>query len=736
MQSRAEEIVRTASECLRRWAEFSETYWYEPADRPDLGCFGTGYGNWGVQTNQKYLAAMGVLASGEAGEDGFSRERVRERFLRSLRFSTASHLTGGFHCTDGTKWGRHWISSLGIERMMHAVDLMEDALEEEDGEGLKRVIVEEAEHQTSVEVVAGLWGKEGRNKPESNIWNGAICARAAMMYPEHPHAGDWMERAHLYLLNGISVASDAEDETVVEGRPLKEWHAGANFFANYALDHHAYLNVGYMVICLSNIAMLHYGFVLRGKEPPGALYHHAKDLWGLVRRLIFRDGRLIRIGGDTRIRYCYCQDYLLPTLVFAADHWKDAHAMRLLEGAVDLFRQEQEEAAGGRFLSERCAEIERTNPYYYVRLESDKAAALSMVVHWLSRRRIEAGGDEDDFEASVAGGWEEAEHGAVFHRTATRFASWSWRAAERPQGLCLPPDDGHKAEWKENLAGAVRAQGSRGGRELKSYGIRSFEGGFLTYGEMEDGPDVYIGEGWQSKESVRHGLVFAALPDGHTAIRLELAEAAPRRVYLEGWAGVKMEMPNDGFNGRVRRYFHEGGSATLLSHEGGGEVLEFGSKWVNVEDAIGLVGIYGAETWSVLRRGHRIGGHAFGNILTDALCWGLKRELCDVDGPSNVLDNACVVLSSVSAEETRGIAEGGVLRRLEAGEGVVRAVIVEGRDGRKYVLAANFSGEKASVELDVGEGEWGELGGGGEATAGGGLEVELSAGSARLFASA
>ena len=35
---------------------------------------------------------------------------------------------------------------------------------------------------------------------------------------------------------------------LLDGKPVSEWFMGANFFPNYALDHHGYLNVGYMVI--------------------------------------------------------------------------------------------------------------------------------------------------------------------------------------------------------------------------------------------------------------------------------------------------------------------------------------------------------------------------------------------------------------------------------------------------------------------------------------------------------
>ena len=64
---------------------------------------------------------------------------------------------------------------------------------------------------------------------------------------------------------------------------------------------------------------------------PETLDHHQRDLWEVLRKFIFSDGTLARIGGDTRVRYCYCQDYLLPTLLYAHDQFEDKHAMQLAE---------------------------------------------------------------------------------------------------------------------------------------------------------------------------------------------------------------------------------------------------------------------------------------------------------------------------------------------------------------------------------------------------------------------
>lgn len=662
-------------------------------ERPGMGCYGTGYNGWGVQTNQKYLAAMAVLAT----TDWPGRDEAMTFALAALRFSLASHHTGDCACTDGTQWGRTWISPLGIERMMHGIDRLQPHLQADDRRRLAEILADEAAYQLTCPVQAGLWAQQGSNKPESNIWNGAICVRAAWACPGDPRAAAWREHACRCFINGISIPADATDATMVDGRPVAQWHVGPNFFPHYALDHHGYLNVGYMAICLSNIAMLHYARRPEGSTLPDSLYHHARDLWNMLRRMIFADGRLIRIGGDTRIRFCYCQDYLIPVLAFAADHWNDRHALTLLAGAVDIIRREQGASADGRFLCDRLADLGKSNPYYYTRLESDRACTLSMAIDWLGRRGDEsdgtapASGPARDFESSVTGSWEEIEHGAAFHRGPKRMVSFCWRAAEGPQGLCLPPSDGELAEWQENLGGHVRFVGEQGQRVSRGFSIHSFEGGLLTYGTVTDGARVEMPEGWEGSDSALHYIVMAALPDGQCALRMEYAVSAARRVYVDQAAGVWLSIPNDVFLKRqTRQYQCSSGQIKLPPHLGRREVLRLSSRWVNVDGVLGLIGLYGADGWDIFRPGQRTGGMAMGNILCDVLCWQFRDEPFDVFGPAILLDNACLIVSSADADTTAALARR--CQGLPCPPDVpdLRAVIAEGVNGRQYVLAANF----------------------------------------------
>ncbi|MCD6286872.1 MAG: hypothetical protein J7M39_13255, partial [Anaerolineae bacterium] len=434
---------------LERWACAVEPFWHGVVGDATMGCYGPGYIHWGVQSNWNYAAAMATLSRQALSQrpGASDADHWRSRALSALRFALTTHVTGDRTGNDGRQWGHSWISQLGIERGMHGVPLLADDLTSDDRTALRRLLVSEAnwllndarrgEHAG---VVGGLWASSGRNVPESNIWSGALLWRVAHMYPDEVDAAAWIERAHVYFINGISTPSDAEDNTIVAGRPVSTRHVGPNFFSTYALDHHGYLNVGYMAICMSNAAMLAFDMRKAGLPVPDSLTHHQADLWDLLRRFIFGNGRLARIGGDSRVRYAYCQEYLLPSLLYAADVLGDAHALALADRQLALIEREMAVSDDGTFYGNRMGHMRDRNPHYFTRLESDRACVLSMVANYLP---LVAASPEPivSFESSVAGAWCEPDHGAVLHRSSERLASFSWRARGLTQGLCLPPSE-------------------------------------------------------------------------------------------------------------------------------------------------------------------------------------------------------------------------------------------------------------------------------------------------------
>lgn len=680
---------------LHRWAATAERYW---VDLPDgFGFYGTGYNAWGVQTVQKHLAASAVL--GQVTDD----RRATHRALAALRFSLASHVSaeGPVKCSDGTRWGRTWISPLGIERMMFGVRALGPHLTDADHAALRRVLVSEADwHMTAHErhghrgVQADKWNHTGRNNPESNLWVGAILWRAAAMYPDTPQAPAWRETAERFLFNGVSVETDAD-------HPL---YVGANFFPRYALDHHDYLNVGYMVICASNAALLHFDLRSLRLPRPKHLDHHQADLWPVIRLMTFDDGRLARIGGDSRLRYTYCQEYLLPSLLYAADRLGDADALQLLDRLIDLIEVEAKHNGDGTFYGKRLAELAASSPYYYTRLESDRACALASVI---ANAPMLASPTPQTPNPKPVFLWHEPEHGAVVHRSATRFASFAWRARGFAQSLCLPPGRGDLAEWEHNLAGVVRFMGQpdtfTGGqtphRRLQQNRTTTFDGGFITIGSIVEGVRLSVPEGLSISDLATHHLCFAALPDGHTVVGLQRCAVNNKRAYPVLVQGMRLNVPNDLYNRFVRHAVTAGGALQWTSPAERDGPVALNSRWACVDDIIGVVGLYGSETLTLDRSTTRRGGH-LRSLHVEELCWGYGAGAHAANPGEVLLDVGWRVMAGVDARRTEEIAAEPVdiARRDDAFE---RMVTVTGCDGRRYRVTARFESCEASVELLV-----------------------------------
>jgi hypothetical protein len=688
---------------LEGWAESVEPFWNPVEGDSALGCYGPGYMHWGVQSNWNYAAAMATLAAQPTTRDP---AKWRARAVAALRFVLATHRTGRRPGNDGKPWGNSWISILGIERAMHAMPHLAPALADEDRSALRRLLVDEADwlllHATRGDftgVAAGMWARDGCNNPESNVWSGAFLWRIASLYPEEANASAWEERAHCFLVNGVSVEADAAASACLAGRPVSDWHVGANFFPHYGLDHHGYMNVGYMVITASNAAILHFDLKRAGIQPPESLYHHQGDLWQVLRRMIFGDGRLARIGGDSRVRYAYCQEYLLPSLLFAADHLRDPHALALAGRQLELMEKETAASDDGTFYGRRIAPMRRGNPHYFTRLESDRACVLAMLLNDLPLVQPPASPD-GSFEESVAGGWMEEAHGSVMHRSPGRFCSFAWRAHGLSQALCLPPGDGSLAEWSLNLCPVVRFMGDDGSepekhRRLLDCRLRSFDGGFVTCGSVMEGVDVTFDEWVTCTDQALTRQAFAALPDGRTCLCLQQVTAAADRVgYLAELRDLHLVVPNDLFNGFRRTLWTASGQAWLDSPPAQDEVLALQSRWLNLDGRLGVVALSGGDTLQVHRSAARRAGK-FGSLFVEEICLHTRSgmERC---APGQVLvDIGFALLSGASAEATSRVC-GGVLPHMPES---CRGIWVDGADGIRYALVANFGGEPQTVEV-------------------------------------
>lgn len=659
--------------------------------------------HWPMQTNCNVFAAYSVLANDPDMDEkvvGMSREELADDALALLGFILKGHKSGSGMCGDGDKIGLSWISPLGYERMMHGVEAIWERLTPEMINNLRNMLVMESDwHTDELPLVAGL---HINNKPESNIWSACLLRRTVDMFPDVARKNEYLERAADLFVNGISIPSDAECEEIIRGKKVSERNVGANYCETYSLDHHGYLNVGYMVICLSNLAMYYFSCKKRGIEPPAEVFRHVKELWALVKKCTFRDGRLMRIGGDTRARYSYCQDYCIPSWLMMLDKFGDTDVPELESGWLKQVKKEMDYNADGSFMSKRLETFKEKSLYYYTRLEGDKASTLSMGAYW---RRI-----YNEFEhvergenvPTFTGSWHGEHHGSNLVRDDIRSVSFCWEGAQGATAIFQPAERSDLTEWQRNLTGEVLGTGGTQAREINFHSEKSFPGGFLTSGSIFGVNKHPLGEGEPGEYRVAdYRNIFAALPDGKTAMCLQSATMT-RNLFTAKVSGISWKIPNDIFNNFKRNYIWENGETEAIGGpKSVGKILNLESKWIKVEDCMSLHLAYGGDLqlYSPAEREITTCTRiiSMSSLYCDEICCGLETESKLHLLGDKVYDLGYVLRLGADAEEYQKETPPQQIRN----NGNCRGIIAHGADGRNYLLIGNFGGESQDIEIEI-----------------------------------
>lgn len=118
---------------------------------------------------------------------------------------------------------------------------------------------------------------------ETVAWNSTILSLAVNMLPQHPHSTKWREAAKQYVYTIFATPKDLRDSTPGEdGKPIKDWVAGANIHDDFSLENHNRFHIDYVFTCYRFIFFGAAMYRLGGNEVPGAFRHHTQDVYEQV----------------------------------------------------------------------------------------------------------------------------------------------------------------------------------------------------------------------------------------------------------------------------------------------------------------------------------------------------------------------------------------------------------------------------------------------------------------------
>ena len=305
--------------------------------------------------------------------------------------------------------------------------------------------------------------------------------------------------------------------------------------------------------------------------------------------------------------------------------------------------------------------------------------------------------------------WKDEYHGACFIKGKKRIASWTWRAGELPQGLCLPPEYSNLAEWRYNLAGRIKGTGAHNYNEVIAHKECMFTGGFLTFGTFRSCSEELISE-QQTKDILAvNRVVFAALPDDRTVIVMQQASSV-NRSYLSSIQGLLLHIPNDLFNDNMRTYYYNNKKQDFQGFGSLEELVDTKSSWINVDDLISVASVYGEDSLKLHRPGRRQIGlrnkiyeDTLGMLYADEICCPFYKGLKDVKPNTMIYDTGFILQSNVDHQFTKEYMADNCCSQLKIKEDLpgIRVIMAGGADNNDYILVSNMGENTECISLTL-----------------------------------
>lgn len=573
-------VLQTCAEMLKDGCAYADREWKTSTFDPAAGYWGDGVsaGNEGIRTVGGMVLASATLLKYDDSLDDAQRRDLLAKATAALRYVTATHVTGTQKCTDGKPWGAtpkfgagSWQSGMWTGTLASGAWLIWDKLDPALQQAFERVVAWEDDILARRDPPNGLWLD---TKAEENAWEVPCLVLGELMFPAHPHAATWHEAAMKYMMNTLCTEADTHDTRVVDGRPVNEWIKGANLQPDFTLENHNIFHPAYVGCSCYFLTQAAMYYAYAGRPIPQAAGHHLDDTWRMFRSILLPWGEAAYPQG---------MDWELHGLPFInlfatlATHDRDPYAARLEQWGLQYMRAWQQMGRGSLAFPGSRLGITR----HSINCEQ---AAYAMLAHEVFGPSI-APMTASEAANAEQGVWDHPYVDFIAHRTAKKFASFSWK--NRVMGLLMPIGEGHDdnpeftTPIRDGFIGSFDLA-PRGDVKMKvvEHVRKQTADGFETSGTV-------LINGGRMKQTVH----FVSI--GSQTVVYEDRVTAVSDVTVKGERGVPVGIENDEITGGNRTVWNAEGQKTFAWRRPDRDALHIPGSWANVDGRLGVVVLAG-----------------------------------------------------------------------------------------------------------------------------------------------
>lgn len=693
-------LARRYNECMLKWTGLADRTFKPWPERPNCGHFFGGSYWYGIDTAFT-VAVLATLASQGPYDEliaGVPRETILEHAVAGIRYLGFTHDAGPaeFVRVEGPnprcslrKWGGEGdpffqasqcgrpVSALGM-----AAWLVWDKLDDETRHLVVNVVTSYADRWSAESPGTGAYLN---TQTEENAWTGQGIYFAYRLFPDHPHAADWLAAAQLWFMNVRTVPDDSRDTSMIDDRLVKSWVRTVTTHPDFTVENHGVVHPFYQGLGIAFPAKVALWNAMAGRrELPNWLTHHMPEVYAAMKHFCGSDGQPLAVQGQD----WWYEQHPEAAVVHCAMNvcFADREAAYLERLSLDQLQAVQDSNTDGHIYHSLADQL-NINATQTIGIKEVYAAyylASCYLMHRFCGEGV-APTSESDFLQSHSGVHEFAHGGVVLHRWEHSLSTFSWRNA--PMALTLP----RQGMWLItpqlcSYVGTILPSGSDADQNPKvlTSSARKQEQGFTALARMA-----------RCQGRIGQDVVFGSLPEGIT-VYLERT-SAQSAVTIEGIRGGLIGVRNELYShlpqlapGRRVLYSSSGCDTFAMGFQDMDDTsrMVHTPAWLNLDDSIGYV-LHGSEC-ALYRNRHR---YQTWKGFEDTLILNYSDETRALQGGEIISDLCIVTLPNRSHGDTERFV--GHVQHLECAPELAAA-----RVGACLVLG-HFGSSSTTAEIRV-----------------------------------